>query len=188
MIKCLIALIAILPVAASAQSIWTWVDENGQRHYSDTEVPGAVPFEIGETQTFSGSALTGGRSPVTSPTAAARAQTTPSSATIYSSFNIVSPEPEETLRNTGGNLSLAFTTTPVLGTGHRVDVVLDGVRQNLNVRSSPVTVPEVFRGEHTVRLVVIDSAGAVVQRSEPVRFYVQQTSVITSPARGRGSQ
>ena len=185
MIKCLIALIALAPVVVSAQTVWTWVDENGRRHYSDTEVPGATPFEIGEAQTFSGSALTGGRSPATSSSAAS--ETSPS-ATIYSTFDITSPAPEATLRNIEGNLSLAFVTSPVLGPGHRVDVVLDGVRQNLNVRSSPIAVPDVFRGEHTVRLVAIDSAGAIVQRSEPVRFYVQQTSVITSPAmRGRGA-
>ena len=46
MIKCLIALIAILPAAVSAQTIWTWVDENGRRHYSDTEMPGAVQVDL----------------------------------------------------------------------------------------------------------------------------------------------
>ena len=57
MIKCLIALTALFPAAVLAATIWMWVDEQGQRHYSDQEVPGATPMEIGGAQTFSGSAL-----------------------------------------------------------------------------------------------------------------------------------
>ena len=43
--------------------------------------------------------------------------------------------------------------------------VLDGQRRNVNTTSPRVTLPDVFRGTHTLQVVVIDSAGAEVMRS-----------------------
>jgi hypothetical protein len=169
----------------SAQTIWTWVDDNGRRHYSDTEMPGAVQVDLAETQTFSGSALTLGR-----PSGVSTTRGTPAQAPVtrYSEFRILSPEPEETLRNIEGEIVLQLATTPPLNGGHRIDVIVDGSRRNLNVSSQSVRLPEIYRGEHTVQAVIIDAAGTVIQRSGPVTFFVQQTSVITSPAmQGRGA-
>jgi len=184
--KCLIALIALLPAALLAQTVWTWVDENGRRHYSDTEVAGATQVEVGGAQTFSGSALTLGR-PTASSTPTPQATGGPEPLP-YTSLAIVSPRPEETLRNIEGNLVLSLSTAPALSANHRIDVVVDGTRRNLNTRSLTITVPEVYRGEHQVQVVIVDSAGSVIQQSAPVRFFVQQTSTITSPAmQGRGA-
>ena len=38
--------------------------------------------------------------------------------------------------------------------------------------------PNVFRGVHTVQAVVIDAEGRELQRSPPVPFVVQQTSIL----------
>jgi hypothetical protein len=185
MVKCLIALIALFPAAAWAEPVWTWVDEQGRRHYSDREMPGATQIEVGETQTFSGSALTFGN-PVS--TAPAETAGDDSAEAPYNVLDIVSPEPEATLRNIEGSLIVELATYPALAAEHRLDVILDGQRQNLNARALRLPVPGVFRGEHTIQIVVIDPASAVVQRSAVVRFYVQQTSAILSPAmQGRGA-
>jgi hypothetical protein len=40
-----------------------------------------------------------------------------------------------------------------------------------------VTLPDVFRGQHTLQVVVIDSAGAELMRSPSRTFFVQQTSI-----------
>jgi hypothetical protein len=65
--------------------------------------------------------------------------------------------------------------------GHRIDVVLDGQRRNLNTATTQIAVPDVFRGEHTLAVTVIDTSGAEVIRSAPVRIMVQQTSVQNRP-------
>jgi hypothetical protein len=185
MVKCLIAVIALFPAAAWAAPVWTWVDEQGRRHYSDREMPGAVQIEIGETQTFSGSALTLGNPAATAPADTAADD---SAAAPYNVLDIVSPEPEATLRNIEGNLIVELATYPALAAEHRIDVIFDGQRQNLNARALRLSVPGVFRGEHTIQIVIIDPQGAVAQRSATVRFYVQQTSTILSPAmQGRGA-
>jgi len=66
---------------------------------------------------------------------------------------------------------------PPLSAAHRVDLSLDGQRRNLNTGSLQMTVPNVFRGTHTLQVVVIDAAGAEVMRSPTRNFSVQQNSI-----------
>jgi hypothetical protein len=41
---------------------------------------------------------------------------------------------------------------------------------------------EVYRGEHNLQAEVVDESGKVLIRSQPSRFYVQQTSVLRPQA------
>jgi hypothetical protein len=91
---------------------------------------------------------------------------------------IASPAQEETLRNIGGTLSVVVRFQPDLVRGHRFDLVLDGQRRNLNATASSVTLPDVFRGSHTLQVIVMDSAGVELMRSAPRTFFVQQTSIL----------
>jgi hypothetical protein len=175
MLKCLIALTSLLPVAALAAPAWSWVDEQGRRHYSDRPVEGATQIELGESQTFSGTALR--PAPAASPAAAATAEPETTAATGYSVLDIVSPTQEQTLYNIGGNLSVSVATNPGLRAGHRINAILDGEPRELGARSLDFALTEVYRGEHTLQVVIVDSAGEELKRSAPVTFFVQQTSV-----------
>jgi hypothetical protein len=92
-------------------------------------------------------------------------------------IDIVSPKEQETLHNIEGSLSVSIATNPGLQSGHQIDAILDGERRALGARSLDFTLAEVFRGEHTLQVVIVDSAGAEIRRSAPVTFYVRQTSV-----------
>jgi hypothetical protein len=175
MIKCLIALTAFLPAAALAATIWTWVDERGQRHYSDREVPGATRMEVAGAQSFSGSALNPAQAASSAEGSAAESGTT---ATVnYTTFRLISPEAEQTLRNIEGNLSVEVATVPALAPNHRIDVMVDGQRRELGARSLEVTVPEVWRGEHSIQALIVDAEGRVIRQTPAVTIYVHQTSV-----------
>lgn len=182
MVRCLVALTAVFPGTVLAAVIWTWVDERGQRHYSDRAVPGATQIEIGEAQTFSGSAL---RSSETEPAApagqapAAQAATAPESGAVnYSILDVVRPEPGETFWNIGGQLPVTVATFPALQAAHRIDVMIDGERRGLDTRALEITVPEVFRGEHTLQALIVDADGNILMRSAPVTIQVHQTSIL----------
>jgi len=45
-------LLSLLSTVASGQSAYTWVDENGQTHYSDRPVPGSFLIELETAQGF----------------------------------------------------------------------------------------------------------------------------------------
>ena len=166
--KWLILLSALLGSAASAAPAWTWVDEEGTRHYSDRPVPGAERVELIGAQGF-GATGRGARA-----ARAADAAGVPGAA--YQSIEVVSPAEQETLWNIGTNLPVQVRFEPALQTGHRYDLLYDGQRRNLNTATPRVTLPDVFRGEHTLQVVVIESAGMEVMRSPARVFFVQQTS------------
>jgi hypothetical protein len=96
---------------------------------------------------------------------------------VYTVFDVVSPTPQETLNNIEGNLSVSVATNPGLAATHRIDAILDGEPRPIGARSLSFTLPEVYRGEHTLQLVIVDAGGGELKRSAPVTFFVRQTSV-----------
>jgi hypothetical protein len=170
--KWLILFSALSGTAASAAPAWTWVDADGTRHYSDRPVPGAQQVDLPGAQGFGTTA----RATPRTPRADGEAAATGAAGAAYQAVEVVSPAEQETLWNIGTNLPVQVRFQPALQPGHRYDLMLDGERRNVNTATPRVTLPDVFRGEHTLQVVVIDSAGAEIMRSPARVFYVQQTS------------
>ena len=169
--KWLILLSALSGTTASAAPAWTWVDANGTVHYSDRPVPGATQVELAGAH---GDSARRRRRRARRARPAKRAA---APGALYQAIEIVSPAEQETLWNIGTVLPVQVRFQPALLPGHRYDLVFDGQRRNLNTTSPRVTLPDVFRGTHTLQVVVIDAAGAEVMRSAARTFFVQQTSV-----------
>jgi hypothetical protein len=175
--KWLILLSALSMTSANGAPAWRWVDASGQVHFSDRPVPGATQIELGAAQGF-------GRATAERPTRVAAATGEPGAtpanvaAAPYQAVEVVSPAEQETLRNIGSVLNVQVRFQPNLQPGHRYDLVFDGQRQNLNTGAGRATVNDVFRGTHTLQVVVIDSAGIEVQRSPVRNFIVMATSVL----------
>jgi len=165
--KWLILLSALSGTTASGAPAWTWVDANGTVHFSDRPVEGAQRVELAGAQ-FIGSRAPAAMGPRT---------TAPGAPAAYQAADIVSPADQETLWNIGTMLNVQVRFQPALQLGHRYDLVLDGQRRNINTTNQRATLPDVFRGTHTLQVVVIDSAGAELMRSPSRTFHVQQTSV-----------
>jgi hypothetical protein len=175
--KWLILLSALLVTPVSGAPAWTWVDANGTVHFSDTPVPGARQIELTGAQGF-------GAPPPPPVQAPATASSRPSSTTQstqptspYRAINIVSPAQQETLWNTGGNLNVQVALEPRLQPSHRLDLMLDGQRRNLNATGLQLSIQEVFRGVHTLSAVIVDASGMEIARSPATTFTVQQTSI-----------
>ena len=171
MLKCLIALTSLLATLAGAQSVYTWVDANGQRHYSDRPVDGATPVQISESQTFS--------NPPDVPVAGLQTAAEPESpAFSYSIIDVVGPAEQETLWNIATILPVELAIFPALRQSDRIDLILDGGYIEIGARTLSLTVSEVYRGEHTLQAVIVDGNGDEVGRSATVTFFVRQNSII----------
>ncbi|MEJ2322919.1 MAG: hypothetical protein P8Z31_11510, partial [Gammaproteobacteria bacterium] len=93
----------------------------------------------------------------------------------YTSIEIVSPKPEETLWNIEGVLNVSVALQPPLQEGHQVRAYFDGEMQP--VSGTNFQLQEVWRGVHNIQVEVVDATGKVMIRTRPNRFYVQQNSV-----------
>src|SRR5262249_13177071 len=127
--KCLILLFAFTATSVSGAPAWTWVDANGQVHYSDTPVPGAKRIELSSAQSFGGSPQ---RPQSTDTRATTPSEKSTGSGQRYRALSVVSPKQQETLWNVGGSVPVQLEIDPSLRPGDRVDLYVDGERRNLN--------------------------------------------------------
>ena len=162
-------ILAMLGVAAAAQEAYRWVDENGVVHYSDRPSEGAEQIELPTPNVAQTRRV--------APAQPAQTEDDPADepATGYEAIDIVSPGEEETLWNIEGVLSVSVSLTPAMLPGHQMRAYHHGASQM--VSGTSFQLQEVWRGEHTIQVEVLDPAGKMMIRSEPRRFYVQQNTV-----------
>lgn len=159
-------------VAASALAvdpIYRWVDNSGVIHYG-TQPPSkdSQPATLPQIQTYSHGA-TNTALPVSPNDLLAKA--TPSA--DIKEVRILTPAKDQTFRDAQGVISVSATVLPSLPEGAGVVFYLDGAAKNAKSSvSTSMTLNGVERGEHTVTVAVVDSAGKELKRALPVTFYV----------------
>lgn len=169
----IIAVAAVLVAGAVLAQAYRWVDEDGVVHFSDRPIPGAEQIELPAQRTSSGP-----RTPTPSSSFTRRNEPEPEPEETeyqYESLSVASPASEETLWNIEGVLNVQLALSPRLERGHRIRVYFNGEPQMVSGTSFQLT--EVYRGEHNLQAEVIDRRGQLKIRSEPSRFFVQQTSI-----------
>lgn len=156
---------------AGAAEIWRWTDANGVVHYSDNPVPGAVRISVNAPKP-SGS----GPLPADIPEVAPREPRQQPFA--YVRCEVASPARDETFHSVQP-VSIALDVEPALQPGHRIEVQVNGVRlADWPTNAINYTIPEVFRGSHTVQVRVLDAGGAVLCTGQPLTFHLRQQSVL----------
>lgn len=160
---------SLLTTAASGQTAYTWVDENGQTHYSDRPFPGADVVELDSAQGFEAQQA---------PPRSVAAPEPADPADLYTALNVLQPAHQQTLWNIEGVLDVTLEVAPALQAGHRLGLYLDGVLANVPAMNRQFQLTEVYRGQHTLQAVIVDAQGTEILRSLAVTFMVQQTSLL----------
>jgi len=175
-----IALLAIalaLPWAgASASTIYKWTDSNGVVHYADHPAPGSHKVDVGSPQTVPAGQVpkdlrTGGNG-------SSGQQGANHQAAGYRSLSLTHPSPKQTIRNNQGKLGVVYSLQPHLRVrrGDRVEVLLDGKVVKTTAGGS-VTLGNIDRGTHTVRVQVVDHSGKTLIRSSRHTFYMKRAFI-----------
>ena len=169
--RSIIVVIGLLAATAVVADAYKWVDENGVVQYSDRPHAGAERIKLPGTIS--------GYSPV--PVAQQASNQDDETAPVagpfrYQSLTISAPAAEVTLWNIESVLNVSLALTPGLQSDHQLRVYLDGGAPQV-VNSANFQLEEVHRGVHNIQAEVVDVSGALVIRSQPNRFYVQQTRV-----------
>lgn len=171
-LRIVIAALALLVTAGASAQIYKWIDEDGVVHYSDQAHPGAEIVLLPDSNRAD--PLNTPR-PVTGTSRNSETGDQQTSRFSYESLTVSSPQSEQTLWNIGGTLEVSLNLQPALRPDDRVRIYFDGEPQLVDALQFKLT--EVWRGEHNLQAEVLDSTGALMIRSEPLRFFVQQTSV-----------
>lgn len=166
------ALFLLLALATGGADVYRWIDADGQVHLSDRPVPGAERVEVAVPR------------PATAPQDAGPSQGTfsaaadqPEAAVRYQGLTITSPRQDEVLWNIEGQLNAEAAVQPALLPGHALRFYLDGRMTEAQPGVTGIQLPEVYRGEHTLRVEVVNEAGQSLVESPTVRFFVRQTSL-----------
>lgn len=172
----ILPVLLLFGVAASAQ-VYKWVDADGIVHYSDQPAPGAERVDLPSRPSTAAPAAQRPRpAAATQSAATSNRNTAPAAAPFtYQSLSFSAPVAEETLWNIGGVLDVSISLQPGLRSGDRLKLYFDGEARE--IRSTSFQLQEVWRGEHNLQAEVVDADGKLMIRSEPMRFYVQQTSI-----------
>ena len=93
---------------------------------------------------------------------------------------IVSPQNEETIHDNTGRVpvTVAITNSDLLAAGGAIRVLLDGEPFGPEARAASLALEGVERGEHLLRVQLVDAAGTVIATSEAVTFYMWQASAL----------
>ncbi|MFO8025738.1 DUF4124 domain-containing protein [Thiohalophilus sp.] len=166
---CMIALLLLTVPAVAADKVYKKVNPDGSVEYSDQPIEGSEEMSVEEAP-----ATRFEKSPDINyqPPERDREDTSPYEVTI------TSPGNDESIRDNAGNVTLRANIQPGLMGGHQLRWVMDG--EPLEQTGTTVTLTNVDRGTHTVRLEVVDRDANVVGASESVTFHLLRHSTIQS--------
>ncbi|GEM_PF-285826 len=171
--------LALLPLIASAATVYRHVDEQGNVSYSDRPDSGekmtlAPLTVVPATPDASSSSSLNNRSQSSN----RNSQPAAPPFLPYSTFRIASPTNEQTLpTGYAGNVQVELSIEPALRDDHRVRLLVDGQVSQSAMHSSVFMVTGLERGEHQLVAELLDADGRVRHSSEPVTLFVQRASV-----------
>jgi hypothetical protein len=162
MLRLTIALPLLLLAADVSSQVYRWVDPDGQTHYSDHPTIGS------DRVTLDGAA----------PSGATNSESPPSSSAPllgpYTSFEVLSPEANQTLRLESPSVPVSLLLDPPLMDGHRLELLVDGVPVKVEEPlGTQLSLNGLSWGTHVTQARVLDSAGIVAQ-SAPVSFHLRK--------------
>ncbi len=152
---------------AAQATIYKWVDENGQVHYSDKPQRDAetVEFEPSKISTIT----------LVAPKANDAASGDDAEIPDYE-IELVSPEDDATVRNNSGQIALSLSLTPELLPDHRIELLVDGEVTRTVGGTGEFSLDNLDRGEHALQARVIDKNGKVLASSNERRVFLHRHS------------
>ena len=174
----LMPLLLLFAAVGSAQAdVYTWVDAQGVRHYSDSAAGnGAKRANLPGLQSVDGNPDALQQLQAASDRARAKKQTASSRMP-----ELISPEPEQTFRDARGivPVSVSISGTRALRDGEQITYYLDGspIPQS-PTDATQLELGNVPRGMHTLSAALLYQ-GTEIRRTDPVTFYMKPPSAIS---------
>ncbi|WP_394176550.1 DUF4124 domain-containing protein [Thalassotalea litorea] len=163
------ALIILSLLAANSlqakSKIYAWKDEQGNVVFSDTPKPGAELIEVEDQQTIITSVDT------------SILDITPRAKVEEFQVSINQPEDHATIRDNAGSIYISGQVSPVFKRGLSVQLIFNGEKHGEPQTRSVFILRNVDRGEHKIKLELINNQGKVIASSKERTIYLHRARV-----------
>jgi hypothetical protein len=168
----IVLVVVALPLAAQVYKV---VDKDGNVTFTDqAPMDGSKPIELRPISVIE--APTYEKAPETTKDEDAEGDKEMSLSYLrknFKDFAIISPQQEESVWRPDGPIPIAWNTQYALQEGMQVIIYLDGKRHTATTQQM-IAVPNMDRGEHTVKAELRDAKNRIIATAEPVVFFVRQ--------------
>ncbi|BBM65970.1 hypothetical protein VYA_01010 [Vibrio alfacsensis] len=177
-----IIVISLSTTAPCAQEIFTWLDEKGIRHFSDTPQKGADVVILPNLKANTPTSLPL-EPPVLEPSALKSTILEPpafeSSSFKPLSLTILNPQHDMTIRSNQGIIMVQLKSNRPLGSAEHVQLLLDGKPYGAPQRNLDWRLNNIDRGTHTLTVQTIRN-GKLIASASPITVHLHRASVSPS--------
>ncbi|HCF7765361.1 TPA: DUF4124 domain-containing protein [Vibrio cholerae] len=176
----------------AAQNVYTWVDEKGVLHFSDTpQSDNAKSIHLPDYQAQAPAPSFDSTEPVTTETEdeTGRSNVTASETELTDStvsrtpetleplkISLVSPKHDDTVRNNSGTLFIRSELNRKLSIGEQLQLMMDGSPYGAPTTQSVWELKNVDRGTHTFTIQAIES-GKIIASSSIITVHLHRATV-----------
>ncbi|TWX55300.1 DUF4124 domain-containing protein [Colwellia hornerae] len=151
-------------VFATSTKIYVWRSDDGILVFSDSPKPGAEEVEIREPNTASS-------------VDTSMLDLTPKVIKDDYQVEINQPKPNATIRDNTGSVYIAGSIKPIFKQGLTIQLFLDGIPHQSPQSHSMFVLRNIDRGEHVIKMQLLNEKGKIIASSKPITFYMHRASV-----------
>lgn len=163
----LIAFISVLcaEVNAGSTKIYVWRNADGVLVYSDSPKPGAEEVNV-ENPNISNSSVD-----------TSILDITPKAIENSYQVEITQPANSATIRDNTGSVYVSGRIKPIFKKGLSIALTLDGKPYLKPQTNSMFILRDIERGEHQIKMDLLDEKGKIIASSSSITFYMHRASV-----------
>ena len=163
----LIVFISVLcaKVDAGSTKIYVWRNADGVLVYSDSPKPGAEEVNVNSPNISNSSVDT------------SILDITPKTIENDYQVEITQPEDSATIRDNTGSVYVSGRIKPIFKKGLTIALVLDGKPYLKPQSNSMFILRDIERGEHQIKMDLLDEKGKIIASSTSITFYMHRASV-----------
>jgi hypothetical protein len=166
LILIILAVVTSLPTSATSTKIYVWRNADGVLVYSDSPKPGAEEVEVKESNNISSSIDT------------SILDINPKAIEEKYQVEISQPANNATIRDNTGSVYVSGRIKPIFKQGLKIQLLLDNQPYEKPQSHSMFVLRNIERGEHQLKMDLINDKGKVIASSKSITFYMHRASVI----------
>jgi hypothetical protein len=156
----------VTPVHANTSKIYVWRNADGILVFSDTPKPGAE-----QMSTKQGNVIQS-----TTSIEIKALDITPQEVSEQFEVGITIPKNNATIRDNTGSIYISGTIKPRFKSDLNVQLMLNEKPHGKPQKNATFSLRNIDRGEHKIKMLLLDDKGKVIASSEPVTFYMHRAS------------